>query len=126
MPFEGRLAIGLLLAIAMVYSATPLAIRVAARFDFYDNAAYQYGGQILEGRYVSMKPLSENSDLYLQGGAQIVLFGAVNSEFTGLTLRQYDYGPGIGLDVGLVEDTVSRWGVVDLPDGKVVWFELTV
>jgi hypothetical protein len=82
------------------------------RFDFYDNAAYQYGGQILEGRYASTKPKGESSDFYWQAGAQVVLLGAVNSEFTGLTLRQYDYGPGVGLDVGFAwrkNDTRIAW-----------------
>ena len=36
MPLEIRLLIGLALSSAMVYAATPLAIRVAARLDFYD------------------------------------------------------------------------------------------
>ena len=40
--------------------------------------------------------------------------------------RAYTDTMRTGRGVGLVEDTVSRWGVVDLPDGKVVWFELTV
>ena len=36
MPLEVRLLIGLALSTAMVYAATPLAIRIAARLDFYD------------------------------------------------------------------------------------------
>ncbi|HEV2060395.1 MAG TPA: MraY family glycosyltransferase [Solirubrobacteraceae bacterium] len=36
MPLELRLLIGLALSTAMVYATTPLAIRVAARLDFYD------------------------------------------------------------------------------------------
>lgn len=36
MPLEVRLAIGLTMAMAIVYAATPVAIRLAARFDFYD------------------------------------------------------------------------------------------
>jgi UDP-N-acetylmuramyl pentapeptide phosphotransferase/UDP-N-acetylglucosamine-1-phosphate transferase len=35
-PLELRLLIGLALSTAMVYAATPLAIRIAARLDFYD------------------------------------------------------------------------------------------
>src|SRR4051794_18877881 len=36
LPPEARLALGLVVASAIVYSATPLAIRVAARLHFYD------------------------------------------------------------------------------------------
>jgi UDP-N-acetylmuramyl pentapeptide phosphotransferase/UDP-N-acetylglucosamine-1-phosphate transferase len=35
-PLEARLLVGLTLAMAIVYAATPLAIRLAAHFDFYD------------------------------------------------------------------------------------------
>ncbi|MEA2222813.1 MAG: UDP-GlcNAc:undecaprenyl-phosphate/decaprenyl-phosphate GlcNAc-phosphate transferase, partial [Solirubrobacteraceae bacterium] len=36
MPLEARLLVGLALGMAIAYAATPLAIRVAAHFDFYD------------------------------------------------------------------------------------------
>jgi UDP-GlcNAc:undecaprenyl-phosphate/decaprenyl-phosphate GlcNAc-1-phosphate transferase len=39
LPPEARLALGLVFALALVYSATPLAIRVADRFQFYDKPA---------------------------------------------------------------------------------------
>src|SRR3954466_13506433 len=39
LPPEARLALGLIVAVALVYSATPLAIRVADRLQFYDKPA---------------------------------------------------------------------------------------
>ena len=36
MPLEARLLVGLMLAMAIAYAATPVAIRIAAHFDFYD------------------------------------------------------------------------------------------
>src|SRR4051794_18039130 len=39
LPPEARLALGLVVALALVYSATPLAIRVADRLQFYDKPA---------------------------------------------------------------------------------------
>ncbi|MGH2944537.1 MAG: hypothetical protein ACRDLN_17380, partial [Solirubrobacteraceae bacterium] len=36
MPLEARLLVGLALATAIAYAATPFAIRLAAHFDFYD------------------------------------------------------------------------------------------
>src|SRR5215210_373330 len=39
LPLEARLALGLVVALALVYSATPLAIRVADRLQFYDKPA---------------------------------------------------------------------------------------
>lgn len=40
------------------------------------------------------------------------------------TRRAYSDSSGTGRGMGLVEDTVRRWGIVELADGKVVWFEL--
>src|SRR5215210_8138812 len=46
LPLEARLALGLFVALALVYSATPLAIRVADRLQFYDKpAGYQGHGR---------------------------------------------------------------------------------
>src|SRR5215210_7185428 len=39
LPLEARIALGLVVALALVYSATPLAIRVADRLQFYDKPA---------------------------------------------------------------------------------------
>src|SRR3954470_13213993 len=39
LPPEARLALGLAVALAVVYSATPVAIRVADRLQFYDKPA---------------------------------------------------------------------------------------
>ncbi|MDX6666520.1 MAG: hypothetical protein QOG68_2726 [Solirubrobacteraceae bacterium] len=39
MPLEARIVTGLAIALAVVYWSTPLAIRVAARFEFYDKPA---------------------------------------------------------------------------------------
>jgi hypothetical protein len=89
---------------------------ITQRFDFFDNAAYQYGGQMVEARYMSMKPMG-NAHLWFQAGLEGILMGAVNSEFTGLTLRQYDYGPGVGLDLGL------GW---HKNDTRMVWLEYQV
>ena len=36
MPLEARLLVGLMLAMAIAYAATPVAIRIAAHFNFYD------------------------------------------------------------------------------------------
>ena len=42
MPLEARLLVGLTMAMAIAYASTPLAIRLAAHFDFYDKPAGGY------------------------------------------------------------------------------------
>jgi len=51
----------------------------------------------------------------------------VEVEDRGLQLpvrRAHSGAAGTGRGLALVEDTVQRWGVVELEDGKVVWFEV--
>ena len=51
----------------------------------------------------------------------------VEVEDRGLQLpsrRAYSDASGTGRGLALVEDTVHRWGVEELADGKVVWFEV--
>jgi len=71
-------------------------------FDFFDNAAYQYGGQSVQMRWMKRWKKTENSSFSSMVGAQGIILGAVNSEHVGLTQRSYDYGPGLGTDVLLV------------------------
>lgn len=51
----------------------------------------------------------------------------VEVEDRGLQLpvrRDYSDAAGTGRGLAMVEDVVSRWGVLELADGKVVWFEV--
>ena len=69
------------------------------RFDFDDNSAYKYGSQSVMIRWLKRFHHSEKSSMGVEVGGQWVILGAVNSEHTGLSQRNYDYGPGLGTDV---------------------------
>jgi UDP-GlcNAc:undecaprenyl-phosphate GlcNAc-1-phosphate transferase len=68
LPLEARLLTGIAIAAAMVYWATPVAIRVAARFDFYDRPVgykthgrptpYLGGAAVISGFVVAVVLLS--------------------------------------------------------------------
>jgi len=68
-------------------------------FDFFDNAAYQYGGQSVQARWMKRWKKTEKNAFSTFVGAQGIILGAVNSEHVGLTQRSYDYGPGLGTDI---------------------------
>ena len=70
MPLEVRLLFGLALAMAIVYTATPVAIRLAAHFDFYDKPAgykghaaptpYLGGAAVMTGFVVTVLALTSD------------------------------------------------------------------
>lgn len=70
MTLELRLAIGLAMAAAIVYAATPVAIRAAARFEFYDLPAgykghraptpYLGGAAVVSGFVITLLVLSDD------------------------------------------------------------------
>lgn len=72
MPLEARLLVGLTLAMAIVYAATPVAIRLAARLEFYDVPAgykghrtptpYLGGAAVMTGFVVVVAVLTLSSD----------------------------------------------------------------
>src|SRR4051812_35580183 len=85
LPPEARLGLGLLVALALVYSATPLAIRVADRLQFYDKPAgykgharpkpYLGGSAVMVGFLVALFVVSVadwNRTLPLVGGMAVV------------------------------------------------------
>jgi UDP-N-acetylmuramyl pentapeptide phosphotransferase/UDP-N-acetylglucosamine-1-phosphate transferase len=56
LPLESRILIGLGLSLAIVFLTTPLAIRVAARFQFYDRPA-GYKGHAAPTPYLGGTPV---------------------------------------------------------------------
>lgn len=83
------------------------------RFDYVTNNAYEFGGQSVEARVLSRFELGRRHRLTTSVGVLGTLLGAVNSEEVGLALRDYDFGPGLGLQFGLQWDrgglTYARW-----------------
>jgi UDP-GlcNAc:undecaprenyl-phosphate GlcNAc-1-phosphate transferase len=102
LPLEARLLTGLAVAVAAVYWATPLAIRVAARYDFYDRPRGYRG----HGRPTP----------YLGGAALVFGFMAA------LLLL----GSGSGKTVALAGGVVVLWAVGTVDDRRDVHWGLRV
>ena len=89
MPLETRLLLGLSLAMAIVYAATPVAIRLAARFDFYDKPVgykghaaptpYLGGAAVIAGFVVSVLALTSDARQTLPVIGGVVVLWAVGT-----------------------------------------------
>ncbi len=73
---------------------------VELNYTYIDNKAYQFGQQSVTVGFRSRWHLSDNWKLRGRLGADVIVLGAVNSEFVGVQDREYDFGPGLGLIVG--------------------------
>lgn len=82
------------------------------RFDYVTNNAYEFGGQSVEARVLSRFAISKRHRLTTAVGVLGTLLGAISSEQVGLP-RDYDFGPGLGLQLGVQWDrgglTYARW-----------------
>ena len=80
---------------------------VELNYTYVDNNAYQFGRNSVGIGFRSRWHLSPNWRLRGRLGTDAIILGAVNSEFVGVENREYDFGPGIGLVLGL---SVERKG----------------
>src|SRR5829696_5435453 len=89
LPLEARLLIGLAIALAVVHVSTPLAIRVAERFEFYDKpigykghaapTPYLGGAAVVAGFVVAMVLLGGDWDRSLPLIAGVVVLWVVGT-----------------------------------------------
>ena len=89
MPLEARLLVGLSLAMAIVYAATPVAIRLAAHFDFYDTpigykghaapTPYLGGAAVITGFVVAVLALTSDARQTLPVLGGVVVLWAVGT-----------------------------------------------
>ena len=89
MPLETRLLVGLTLAMAIAYAATPVAIRLAAHFDFYDRplgykghatpTPYLGGAAVMTGFVVTVLALASDARQTLPVLAGVVVLWAVGT-----------------------------------------------
>jgi hypothetical protein len=74
--------------------------RLAAyqNFDYLDNEAYTYGGQSFGARLHSR--FFKGDDWETRAGLQVngIILGASKSDYNSISGREYDYGPGAGVD----------------------------
>jgi hypothetical protein len=95
-------------------------------YDYFNNNAYEFGGQSVSGVLVSGWQLSPRWQLLTGVNATGMILGAVNFDGASLQdfptqerLREYDFGPGVGTQLGgsLVRDATR---LVDL-SYRVTW-----
>lgn len=86
---------------------------VEQRFDYVTNNAYEFGGQSIEGRVSSRFELGRKHRITTSFGVLATLLGAINSEGVDAGDRDYDFGPGLGLQLRAQWDrggvTYARW-----------------
>jgi UDP-N-acetylmuramyl pentapeptide phosphotransferase/UDP-N-acetylglucosamine-1-phosphate transferase len=96
LPLEVRLLSGLTLAMAIVYAATPFAIRIAGRFDFYDKPV-GYKGHVAPTPYL--------------GGAAVI---------SGFVITVLALSSDLGRTLPVVVGVVVLWAVGTLDDRRSV------
>jgi hypothetical protein len=75
---------------------------VNQKIEYAGNPAYKYGGQSLDVGLVAGFELGRDVDVRAEGYAEGILLGAVDAPGAGVqnTPRTYDFGPGVGVDLG--------------------------
>jgi hypothetical protein len=75
---------------------------VNQKIDYAGNPAYKYGGQSLDVGLVAGFELGRGIDVRTEAYAEGIVLGAVDAPGAGVqnTPRTYDFGPGVGFDVG--------------------------
>jgi UDP-N-acetylmuramyl pentapeptide phosphotransferase/UDP-N-acetylglucosamine-1-phosphate transferase len=108
LPLEARLALGLTVALAIVYAATPIAIRVAARLEFYDRpigykghrqpTPYLGGAAVMTGFLLAVIVLSTDD----RGRTLPLLGGMLVLWAVGTLDDRHNLSPGLRLAVEAV------------------------
>jgi len=75
---------------------------VNQKIEYIGNPAYKFGGQSLTAGLVSGFTLGNGFDVRAEGFGEGIMLGAVDAPGAGIqnTARTYDFGPGVGFDVG--------------------------
>ena len=74
--------------------------RVWNNYDYINNDALEFGRNGVTLGVVSRFPVSDKLEVRTTLGGNIIVLGGINSEFVGVADRTYDFGPGIGFQVG--------------------------
>ena len=67
---------------------------VVQRFDYVNNAAYEWGGQAFTAGLMSKFKVSETQSFLNGFFAGTMLMAGTKSDYENFTGRSYDYGPG--------------------------------
>ena len=117
LPPEARLLTGLALSVAFVYWSTPLAIRVADRFEFYDKPVgykghaaptpYLGGAAVISGFLLAILLLTGDWQRTLPLAGGVVVLWAVGTIDDRRTVTP---GLRVAIEAGLATACCGRWG----------------
>ena len=65
-------------------------------YDYYNNNAYEFGGQSVGASLLSNVSASEDFRVRTQLDMNVLLLGGTKSDYINSSGRNYDYGPGLG------------------------------
>ena len=71
-------------------------------YEYYENSADKFGGQSIGGGLLSRWNLDGSFRLQTMAMTNVLILGATNSDYINSSGREYDYGPGLGLDLRAV------------------------
>src|SRR5262249_52540034 len=83
--------------------------QIAQHYDYMNNTDYEFGGQSFGPSLLSRFDLGNRWSLRTRVDGTLMVLGAVNSEYAKIAhvadrerLREYDYGPGLGVKARVV------------------------
>jgi hypothetical protein len=93
-------------------------LAVAMHYHYYNNLAFENGGQGFSGGLISRFPIGENNSLHIESWLTGFVIAAVKSDYppdaaalANETARNYDFGPGGGGGMTARFDYGDRWFV---------------
>jgi uncharacterized protein DUF3943 len=98
----GRMqAIGLLTASPIMGSpSSKHLIAFTQHYDYFNNNAFELGGQSLAASLYSQMRAGENFAVRTQLHMNAIVMGASKSDYESISGRSYDFGPGLGFKFG--------------------------
>jgi hypothetical protein len=74
-------------------------LAVSQSYEYMNTSAYVYGNQAIESAIYSRFRLGTDLSLRTTAGLRAIIMAAVNSEYIGASHWNYDYGPGLGVNL---------------------------
>lgn len=89
-------------------------IVASLNYDYNNNPGFLFGSASFGGDYIRQMEISKKYDVVASGGLRLIPMGATpNDYFAGPEGRNYDFGPGIGMNLrGALKK--GRWELISL------------
>jgi hypothetical protein len=78
------------------WQTSQLVLGFFQHYDYHDSAPYEFGGQSLSGALLYRRTLGTRTSFDFGSHLELLLLGAISSDYDNYFRRDYDYGPGIG------------------------------